>query len=124
MNFIEGLPKSSNKTVVLVVIDMLSKYAHFSALRHSYTASSIVNIFIRDIVKLHGPPRTIVSYRDLIFISTFWEAFFEKQGTQLCRSSAYHPQSDGQTEVTNRTLECYLRCFAGERPSTWVDYLP
>lgn len=54
----------------------------------------------------------------------FWESFFALQQTQLCKSSAYHPQSDGQTEVTNRTLECYLRCFAGERPSTWVNCLP
>lgn len=111
MNFIEGLPSSSNKMAILVVVDRLSKYAHFSALAHPYTASSIATIFIRDIVKLYGPPRSIVSDRDPVFVSSFWEAFFTAQGTQLCRSSAYHPQSDGQTEVTNRTLECYLRCL-------------
>lgn len=107
-----------------MVVDRLSKYAHFIPLAHPYTASKVAELFVRDVVRLHGPPRSIVSDRDPIFIGNFWESFFSLQKTQLCRSSAYHPQSDGQIEVTNRTLECYLRCFAGERPSTWVSCLP
>lgn len=124
MDFIEGLPRSNHKTVILVVVDRLSKYAHFISLAHPYTASKVADVFVREIVRLHGPPRSIVSDRDPIFIGNFWESFFALQQTKLCRSSAYHPQSDGQTEVTNRTLECYLRCFAGDRPSSWVSCLP
>ncbi|KAL5745670.1 hypothetical protein ACOSP7_026816 [Xanthoceras sorbifolium] len=66
----------------------------------------------------------MVSDRDLIFLSHFWEEFFTLQGSSFCRSSAYHPQSDGQTEVVNRSLENYLRCFTGNQPSTWTKWLP
>ena len=69
-------------------------------------------------------PANIISDRDPIFLSLFWQAFFELQGTQLCKSSAYHPQSDGQTENLNRTLEQYLRCVIGEKPQSWVQALP
>lgn len=68
--------------------------------------------------------RLIVIHRDSTFLSQFWDAFFKFQGSILCRSSAYHPQSDGQTEVLNRTLEHYLRCFVGDKPSSWTSYFP
>lgn len=116
MDFVDGLPSSQRRNSILVVVDRLSKYAHFSTLSHPYTASIVSYVFVRDIVRLHGMPRTIISDRDPIFLSNFWEALFKSQDTQLCRSSAYHPQTDGQTEVTNRTLECYLRCFTSEKP--------
>lgn len=68
-------------------------------------------------------PRSIVSDRDPIFTSHFWENLFKLQGTKLCRSSAYHPQSDGQTEVVNRSVEHYLRCFVADKPSSWTELL-
>ncbi|XP_073260170.1 uncharacterized protein [Populus alba] len=110
MDFVEGLPPSLGNTVIMVVLDRLSKYAHFVALKHPFTAITVAKSFIANVVKLHGIPVPVVSDRD--------------KGTQLNMSSSYHPQSDGQTEVVNWTLEQYLRCFTGDQPHKWVDWLP
>lgn len=124
MDFIEGLPKSGGMSVILVIVDRFTKYAHFLPLSHPYSAASVAEAFIQGIFKLHGMPRTIISDRDPLFLSLLWEAFFKAQGTELCKSIAYHPQSDGQTENLNRSLEQYLRCVAGKRPTQWVKDIP
>jgi hypothetical protein len=124
MDFITGLPKLGNKSVIMVVVDFLSKYAHFCALPHPFTASTVAQIFMDQVFKLHGMPHSIVSDRDPTFTSNFWQDLFKLQGTQLHLSSTYHPQTDGQTEVVNKCLETYLRCFASEKQHQWAQWLP
>ena len=92
----------------MVVVDRLTKYAHFFALSHPFKASMVANSFRETIQKLHGTPNIIVSDKDPIFTSKFWTKLFSCLGTQLAYSSSYHPQSDGQTNIVNKCLEGIL----------------
>ncbi|KAK4385966.1 hypothetical protein Sango_2720600 [Sesamum angolense] len=96
--FITHIPSSNGHTVIWVVIDRLTKYAHFVGLSANVTAPSLAATFAVEIYRLHGMPKSIVSDRDPLFLSRFWSELFRLSGTKLAYNSAYHPQSDGQTE--------------------------
>ncbi|PNX92889.1 Ty3/gypsy retrotransposon protein [Trifolium pratense] len=119
MDFITGLPPSYGNTTIMVIVDRLTKYAHFIAMKSDYSSKSVAEAFMHNIVKLHGMPKSIVSDRDKVFTSAFWQQLLKLQGTSLAMSSAYHPQSDGQTEVLNKVLELFLRCFTFNNPKSW-----
>jgi len=123
MDFIEGLPKSEGYDVILVIVDRFTKCAHFIPIRHPFTAPTIARAVFDNVVKLHGMPKTIVSDRDKIFTSTVWKELFRLLGTRLLFSSAYHPQTDGQTERVNQCLEMYLRCVVYDTPTKWKSML-
>lgn len=124
MDFISGLSKSQGKEVIFVVVDRLSKYSHFMALAHPYSTKIVAQCYLDNVFKLHGWPRSIVSDRDSVFLSKFWQALFSIQGTNLLLSSTYHPQTDGQTKVVNKCLESFLRCMCSEKPKEWSMWLP
>jgi transposase InsO family protein len=124
MDFVEGFPKVGGKSVILTVVDRFSKFAHFIPVGHPYSAASVAKAFFDNIVRLHGFPASIVSDRDPVFTSHLWTELFRLSGTRLCTSSAFHPQTDGQSEVTNKTITIYLRCLAGDRPRSWLRWLP
>ena len=124
MDFVEGFPRVGGKSVVLTVVDRLSKMVHFVPLGHPYTALTVAQAFFDNIVKLHGFPSSIVSDRDPVFTSTLWSELFTLAGVKLRLSSAFRPQTDGQSEVANRVLGVYLRCLAGDRPRSWLRWLP
>lgn len=124
MDFIEGLPNSNGYSIIMVgQIDSLnSKYAHFIPITHPYNVVKTTKIFIANIFKLHGMPSSIVSDRDPTFTSNFWKELFKLQGTEFKLSSSYRPQTDGQTELVNKCMEQYLKCYAGDRPKEWVKW--
>ncbi|KAL9432323.1 hypothetical protein AB3S75_027361 [Citrus x aurantiifolia] len=123
MDFITGLPLSKGFSVILVVVDRLTKFAHFGPLPCQFTALKTAELFVDMVIKIHGFPSSIISDRDPVFLSNFWKQLFLLSGTTLRHSTAYHPQTDGQTEVVNRGLEQYLRAFTQDKPRQWVSLL-
>jgi hypothetical protein len=97
MDFITGLPKSEGKEVIMVVVDRFTKYSHFIPLSHPYRAADVAQSFLDHVYKLHGLPSSLITDRDPIFTSRFWKELMNKLNIRLNMSSAYHPQTDGQT---------------------------
>jgi hypothetical protein len=123
MDFVDGLPKSDGYNSIMVVVDRLTKVAHFVPLKHPYT-SQVATVLWDNVIKLHGIPLTILSDRDNIFTGAIWRDLLSTTGTKLLYSTTYHPQTDGQTECVNQCLEMYLRSAVQDTPNHWRRWLP
>ncbi|KAL0561659.1 hypothetical protein IC582_002099 [Cucumis melo] len=124
MDFITGLPRTLRRfTVIWVVVDRLTKSAHFILGKSTYTASKWAQLYMSEIVRLHGVPVSIVSDRDARFTFKFWKGLQAAMGTKLDFSTTFHPQTDGQTERLNQVLENMLRAYALEFPGSWDSHL-
>ena len=110
MDFVTGFPRTNKQhDSTWVVIDRLTKSAHFLPVNMSYTAEQYANIYVQEIVRLHGIPKTIMSDRGSVFTSRFWGSLQQAMGTKLSLSMAFHPQTDGQSKRTILILEDMLR---------------
>ena len=125
LDFVLGLPRTQKQQYsILVVIDHFSKMVHFLPYAKTTDAPHTARIFFNEIVRLHGIRRCIVSDRDVRFTSSLWKTLWRLMGTTLQFSTTFHPQTDGQTEVTNQTLGNILRCLVQENTSSWDELLP
>ena len=123
-DLVTDLPVAKGFTAVAVFVDRLTKMVHFAPCTKEVTAQEYAKLFLETVFKLHGLPSVLISDRDPRFTSKFWSTLFELLGTELRLSTAYHPQSDGQSEVTIRTLENFLRPYVEGHPTDWVQLLP
>ena len=120
MDFITSLPKSKKKNdSILVVVDKLSKVSHFIPVNSTYKVVHIANMFLKEIFRLHGIPKAIISNRDAKFIGNFWRSLFSGLEMHLNFSTAYHPQ----TKRVNQILEDMIKMYALNKPTKWDDYL-
>jgi hypothetical protein len=130
LDFIVKLPLSkepismASYDSILVITERLTKFGHFIPYKEASTASDLAYSFLRNIVGIHGMPREIISDRGSVFTSKFWQGLIAQLGTKHKLSTAYHPQTDGQTERLNQTLEQYLRSYVNHQQDDWVRLLP
>lgn len=127
VDYVGPLPPSQRNGIVyeycLVVVDRLTKMRHFIPVAET-TAPALADAFVANVFRLHGTPETVISDRGPQFVSTFWREFSRRLGISLNHSTAFHPETDGQTEVINGVMEQYLRTFCGYHQDDWVDWLP
>nr|GEV23537.1 hypothetical protein [Tanacetum cinerariifolium] len=125
LDFIIGLPRAQRQNdSIMVVVDRFLKMTHFIDCHTTYEAVQVANLYFKEVVRLYGIPRTMVSDRDVKFLSHFWITLWQKMGTKLKFSTSTHPQTDGQIEVTNRTLRSLLRALITTNLKQWEDLLP
>ena len=125
MDFITHLPVSEGCSTVSVVVDRFTKMAHFIPIRDKQkTVKGCAKLFLSNVWKLHGLPSDIVSDRVSVFTSTFWAELMKKLDLGLRKSTAFRPQTDGQTEHVNQTLEQYLRQYCSYEQDDWCELLP
>ena len=125
MDFVVGLPRTpKGLDAIRVIMNRLTKSAHFIPIKIRYSLERLAELYVREIVRLHGVPSSIVFDRDPRFSSRFWESLHKALGTKLRLSSAYHPQTDGQIERTIQSLEDLLRACILEQGGSWDSFLP
>jgi transposase InsO family protein len=124
MDFITQLPKSEGNTSVWVIVDRFSKMAHCIPLTEPATAENLAKVFVREIWRLHGLPSDIVSDRDSRFTSNVWQGVLTRLGVRPRMSTSFRPQTDGQTEKVNQSVELYVRTFCNYEQDDWTDLLP
>jgi hypothetical protein len=125
MEFIIGFPlKTRRHDSIFMVVDTLTKSAHFIPVCMTYQELDIVRVFLREVVILHGVPRRIISDRGSMFTGQFWTSFQEALGTQLNFSTTYHPETYGKTERTNQILEDMLHMYVMDHHKRWEDFFP
>ena len=125
MDFVSGLPTSpTGCDAIWVIVDRLTKSAHFLSMNMEFSLEKLARMYIKEIVRLHSVPSSIISDRDPRFASGLWRSLHDALGTKIWMSSAYHPQTDGQTERTIQSLEDLLRACVLEETSSWEKFLP
>jgi hypothetical protein len=124
MDFITSLPKSKGNIFIMVVVDLLEKYAHFFSLSHHFKSSIVATTLMETFQKLHGVPKIIVSDKDPIFTGNVWTKLFSCLDTQLAHKKSYHPYSDGKTKIMNKFLEGYLCFFQNDKQTQWFKWFP
>jgi hypothetical protein len=124
VDFIGELPDSHGHDVIMNVVDSVGKQAHFIPMNITIMALGAARLFLQNVWKLHGLPRSIVSDRGPQFVAEFTRELYRLLGITLSATTAYHPQADGQTEHVNQELEQYLRIFVNERQDDWDELLP
>ena len=124
MDLITGLPKTAaGHDAIVVFVDMLSKMMHCAPCRSTVTSTGLAKLLLDNVVRLHGVPARVISDRDVRLTSGFAREFYALLGTPQLMSTAFHPQTDGQTERTNRLLEEMLRSYVGPRLDDWDEHL-
>jgi len=125
MDFVVGLPRSQGgHDSIWVVVDRLTKVAHFVPCGSKIRAEQLADLYVKHILRLHGAPTNVISDRGAIFMSRFWQSLHESIGTKLDYSTAYNPQTDGQTERVNQILEDMLRASILKYGTDWEKCLP
>ena len=125
MDFVTHFPQTlQGHNAVWVIMDRLIKLAHFLAVRMTFPLERFCRLYVREIVRLHGVPISIVSDIDPRFTMHFWKSFQKAMGTRLTMSTAFHPQIDGQLERTIQVLEDMLRACVLDHKGSWEDHFP
>jgi len=124
MDFVVELPSSSRHNAVMTVVNSMSKQVHFIPTHMMVTAEGAARLFLHQVWKLHGLPKYVISDRGPQFIACFTKELYRLLGIKLASSTAWHPQTDRQTERVNQELDQYLWLFVNERQDDWYDLLP
>ena len=125
MDFVTHLPRTQQRhDAIWVIVDRLTKSAHFLAVQMTFSLERFCRLYIREIVRLHGVPVSIVSYRDPRFTAHFWKSFQKAIVTRLTMSTTFHPQTYGQSERTIQVLEDMLRACVLDHQDSWEEHFP